>query len=143
MHRPNPSGRFCGPSSPVQSRTQKLNANFYFHPLQMQVVPVRRDEAGEKWLLELGAPSFPNFKWDQSRGSRSFYSVGGSQGCHSTQRLMRGEILWGDSTWHRKHVGGGQFGLERCRSVRLRKVCRQMWRLDWMSAALLHLMNGN
>lgn len=42
---------------------------------------------GEKWLLKLGAPSFPNLKWDQSRGRRaSFYSVGGSQGCHSTQR---------------------------------------------------------
>lgn len=85
--RPNPSGRFGGPSSPLQSRIQKWNANFYFHPLWMRVVPARRDERGKKWLLELGAPSLPNLKRDQSRGRRaSFYSVGGSQRCHSTQR---------------------------------------------------------
>lgn len=49
------------------------------------MVPVRRDGGGG-WLLKLAAPSFPNLKWDQSRGMRAFYSVGGSQGCHSTQR---------------------------------------------------------
>lgn len=84
------------------------------------MVPVRRDGG---WLLKLGAPSFPNLKWDQSRGRRaSFYSVGGSQGCHSTQRAEvdeRGGLV-GRQHLAQKARGWGQVGQQCGGGVRLK-----------------------
>lgn len=97
----------------------------------------------------LDAPSFTNLKQDQSRGRRaSFYSVGGSQRCQSAQCTgvdesggFMGKTASGtESTWVGGLGGSGWAAAQqRCEVKDLKQGCRQrqMWRLSWISAALL------